>query len=96
MHHDTVADDPRSPGVEHAGRQEVELEGLVADHDRVPRVRTSGHTRADVVISRQDVDLLVKIVSYRQEYGYRFVSNIVSKKSFCFTLSLRSVSVRIV
>ena len=60
MHDDAVADYASGGGVKHAGGQEVELERLVAYHDRVSRVRPAGDARADVVILRQDVHLFNK------------------------------------
>lgn len=57
MHHNAVADDARSRGVQHAGRKQVELERLVSHHYRVTRVRPAGDAGADVVVLGQDIHL---------------------------------------
>ena len=76
VHDNAVTDDSHRGGVQHAGGQEVELKGLLADHDRVPRIRPAGNARADVVTLRQDVHLLN--IPVGSLVTFRFGSNIVS------------------
>lgn len=71
VHHHSVPDDPHGARVQHSRGKEVELEGLVSDHDGVPGVRAPGNSGADVVLCRQDVHLIVFVFLKRKSRTQR-------------------------